>query len=121
MAVDAELAKTLTLLRTSPTFAATQRDDGSLILGTPDRITPASGVFWLAAQTTLANDQTVESVVIINTATGDLPHAVYWWIKARWFEPADPQDRPAAFAALDATEADVFPYSTATHIPLDIA
>lgn len=121
MAVDAELGKTLNLLRTSPTFAATQRGDASLVLGTPDRITRDAGLVWLAAKVTLANSRMLDGVVVINTPSSDIPQAVYWWIAGNWFEPADPTDRTATLAALGATEADVFPYSTATAIPLDLS
>ncbi|MCF2869748.1 hypothetical protein L0664_01595 [Octadecabacter sp. G9-8] len=62
----------------------------------------------------------VDAVIVINTAVGDIPQAVYWWIGSAWFEPADPHDRTATLAALDLGEKAMFPYATAPQIALDL-
>ena len=44
MAVDADLAKSLTLLRTSPDLVLCEQVDGSKIVTNPKQITPDMGV-----------------------------------------------------------------------------
>lgn len=118
MPVDPELGKSLTLLRTSPDFALTEKADGAMGVTNPPQITPDTGVIWVAAICDLANGQQVDAVLVFDTATGDMPRAVYWWLAQTWLEPAQPDDRDAILNSLNLTENHVFPYGWRTSIPL---
>jgi hypothetical protein len=100
---------------------ALAKADGSFAVRNPVRITPDMGVVSLAVKVTLANGTQVPAVMALDAAIGDIPQAAHFWVTNRWFEPASLDDRAAMATATGLKETGIFPYTWATHIPMDVS
>ena len=113
MITDPELAKTLNLPRTSPSFAYRQQPDGSLAVVTPKAITDDGSIYWVAGTSTLAHGATIPSVFIIENG-GESLLTVYWYIADCWYRSDDPN----AIDALCLAKDQVFPFDWNYAIPV---
>ena len=115
MAVDSELAKTLNLPRTSPTFVLKQiGDDGSLEVVQLGKIPSDDAVYWLSGSSKLASGREVPSVFVVSDGGGSLVK-VYWYVDDRWFQSDDAD----ALDALGLGRNDVFPFDWSYAVPVE--
>ena len=73
MAVDSELAKTLNLPRTSPSFVLKQTEnDGSLEVIQLREIPADGAIYWVSGTSKLASGRDIPSVLVIAEGGGSL-------------------------------------------------
>ena len=114
MVTDLQLAKTLNLPRTSPTFAYRQCADGSLSVLQPGLIPNDGSIYWLAGHSVLASGKEVASVFVIEHGGGNLV-GVYWFVDNAWYKSDDPD----ASDALGIPQEGIFPFDWKYAIPVE--
>ena len=136
MVTDLQLAKTLNLPRTSPTFAYRQCADGSLSVLQPGLIPNDGSIYWLAGHSVLASGKEVASVFVIEHGGGNLVGVywfgklsvtragclgggnlggVYWFVDNAWYKSDDPD----ASDALGIPQEGIFPFDWKYAIPVE--
>jgi len=112
-AEDPELAKRLNLLQMSPSFAMRELADGSCQVLQMSEIPRDESVYWVAAQSTLADGSTFDTVVIIANGGGETIK-FYMHANGHWFEPADEN-----FALeVEKQRDEIFPFDWSYSIPV---
>ena len=114
MVTDTDLAKTLNLPRTAPSFAYRQHTDGSLDVLQPNSIPKDGSIYWLAGDSILSNGRKLTSVFIIEDGGGNLV-ASYWFIADNWYKSDDDD----VLIALGLQKREVFPFDWQYAIPVD--
>ncbi len=114
MAVDDELAKSLNLLRASPSFVL-RRTPGasSLDVINPTSIPNDGSDYWVAATSFLKCGRQLPTVAVI--WAGGETGKFYWFSGGRWIE----SDDPVTLNTLGLKHDEVFPFDWRYAVPLD--
>jgi hypothetical protein len=116
MDIEADLAKRLNLLRSSPTFILKDLgSNGKQHVVTTKLIPENSGSYWVAGRTTLKNGRVVEAVFNVDTGSGGSLLAIFWFIGKEWYR----HDDHRACEALNLSREEIFPFDWDLAVPLE--
>ncbi len=112
--IDANLAKWLNLIRTSPTFVLKDTPDGGAKVLPLKEVPANDGFYWIGGKTTLASGQELVSVFHVDTDSAGELCGVYWWVDERWVDSQDPE-----VGVILGSRESVFPFDWAFSVPLE--
>lgn len=116
MAIEADLAKRLNLLRSSPSFVLKDvGSEGKQHVVATKLIPENSGSYWVAGRTTLKNGRVLEAVFNVDTGSGGSLLAIFWFIGKEWYR----HDDQSTCKALDLSREEVFPFNWDFAVPLE--
>lgn len=113
--MDQATKQWLNLLNGSPSFVIRLGDGHPNVQKVP-KVPANDGLYWMAGTTKTARGDLIKSVFEVDTDAGGSLTGVYWFIEGKWITSSE---KSAAYKALKATEAEIFPFDWEFTVPLE--